>query len=236
MSSSLSCWDSDRLRVGLSLVRAVRKPCLRRSLLTSSSSLLDPSLGTTTTPSPSNSSSELKDPSTVRTGKPIELVVGIFEIADSDLVDLCPSPPEVRRQLMVGSGTRMICSVSKVRASIKCSKDVCCSAHGQYGLEGDRVGATYFGKYKNLLAVGTFRRELDASDTPPRRPRPTSAPIPEILFVYETASLSSSPSFPASCAISFENLERFRTAHIPNNSYPFLTCHGEFHSICRIRC
>ena len=131
MSSSLSCWVSDLRRVGLSLVRAVRNPCLRKSLPTSSSSLLDPSLGTTTTPSSSNSSSELKGLSAVRTGKPIELVVGIFEIADSDLVDLCPSPPEVRRQLMVGSGIRTICSVSKVRASIKWSKDVCCKANGQ---------------------------------------------------------------------------------------------------------
>jgi hypothetical protein len=85
-SSPPSWWGSDRLRVDLSLVRAVRKPCLRRSLLTSSSSLLDPSLGRTTTPSSSNSSSEVKGPS--RAGKPMVLVVERFEIADSDLVDL----------------------------------------------------------------------------------------------------------------------------------------------------
>ena len=125
-SPSSSWLDSDRLRTDLCLVRAVRKPCLRRSLLTSSSSLLDPSLGTTTTPSSSNSSSEVKDPS--RTGNPIAFLVGIFEIADSDLVDLWPGLLEVRRQLMVGSGIRTICSVSNVRASIKCNKDVCCKA------------------------------------------------------------------------------------------------------------
>ena len=167
MSSSASCWDAGRLRVGLSLVRAVRKPCLRKSLLTSSSSLLDPSLGTTTTPSSSNSSSEVNGPSTVRTGKPMELVVGMLEMADSDLVDLCPSPPEARRQLMVGSGIRTICSVSKVRASIKCSRDVCCKAprsvNGVWELQS---GGTDLSKYEDLLAVGAFRRELDASDTP----------------------------------------------------------------------
>jgi hypothetical protein len=114
MSSSLPCWDSDRLRVGLNLVRAVLKPCLRRSLLTSSSSPLDPSLGTTTAPSSSTSSSELSGPSTVRAGKPTVLIVGIFEMAESDLVDLYPSPPEIGRLLMVGSGIRMVCSVSNV--------------------------------------------------------------------------------------------------------------------------
>ena len=130
-SSSPSRWDWDSLRAGLSLVRAVRKPCLRRSLLTSSSSLLDPSLGTTTTPSSSASSSGPNGPSTVMAGKPIELGRGRFEIADSDLVDLCPSPPEVWRQSMVGSGIRTICSVSNVRASIKWSKDVCCKVPWQ---------------------------------------------------------------------------------------------------------
>ena len=124
MSPSPSCWDSDRLRADLSLVRVVRKPCLRRSLLTSSSSLVDPSLGTTTTPPSSNSSSEVKGPS--KRCKPAEFVIGMAEMADSDLVDLWPGLPEFRRQLMVGSGIRTICSVSNVRASIRCSRDVCC--------------------------------------------------------------------------------------------------------------
>lgn len=135
----------------------------------SSSSLVDPSLGTTTTPPSSNSSSEVKGPS-IRC-KPIELVVGRAGMADSDLVDRWPGLPEFRSQLMVGSGTRTICSVSNVRASIKCSRDVCCKVPlSADQVENERVEETHLSENKYFLAISTFRRELDASNTPSRCP------------------------------------------------------------------
>ncbi len=125
-------------------------------------------------------------------------------------------------------GTLSISSVSNVRASTTCSRDVCYERYE--GRCHVFQISSYLGECQDFLAISTATSKFDAPDTETRRLGASSCPIG--CVIEQVPIVRRVPSALAR----LNDFHRFCATYIPNCKDTFLRCNSKLQSVTRKDC